>query len=195
MTADAYVQSVIDNVPSDLPLRDQIAMELRAHIAERLQHGQPLDDVLRNLGDPLTLAESYLAAEPLKSARFWSRAMAKIVDFAIILVGAVLLACLVWITLPRNIGPFAPVLGVIAFAFGFPLYTATAEYRSGRTVGKRLMGIRVVRESGARISLGQSLIRQLPLFAQIFVIDASFALFTERKQRAFELITKTRAVI
>ena len=56
------------------------------------------------------------------------------------------------------------------------------------------MGIRVVRESGARISLGQSVLRQLPFFAQFFFIDALFALFTERRQRAFELITKTRAV-
>ncbi len=93
MTADAYVQSVIDNVPRNLPLRDQIAKELGAHIAERMQHGQPLDDVLRNLGDPLKLAESYLAAEPLKSAPFWPRAMAKIVDFAIVL-GVAVLFCL-----------------------------------------------------------------------------------------------------
>src|SRR6266542_440298 len=118
MTADAYVQSVIDNVPRNLPLRDQIAKELGAHIAERMQHGQPLDDVLRNLGDPLKLAESYLAAEPLKSAPFWPRAMAKIVDFAI-------------------------VLGVaVPFGFAFPIYTALGEYESGWTVGKRLMGIR-----------------------------------------------------
>ena len=68
MTGDLYVQSVIDHVPHGLPLRDQIAMELRGHIAERVERGQPLDDVLRQLGDPLTLAESYLAAVPLKSA-------------------------------------------------------------------------------------------------------------------------------
>jgi uncharacterized RDD family membrane protein YckC len=73
-------------------------------------------------------------------------------------------------------------------------YTVIAEYRHGRTLGKRLMGIHVVRESGARISLGQSLLRQLPFFGQFFFIDALFALFTERRQRAFELLTKTRAV-
>ena len=56
------------------------------------------------------------------------------------------------------------------------------------------MGIHVVRESGARISLGQALLRQLPFFGQFFFIDALFALFTERRQRAFELLTKTRAV-
>jgi uncharacterized RDD family membrane protein YckC len=56
------------------------------------------------------------------------------------------------------------------------------------------MGIRVVRESGARIGLGQSCLRQLPFFGQFFFIDALFALFNERRQRAFELLTKTRTV-
>ena len=73
-------------------------------------------------------------------------------------------------------------------------YTIAAEHYAGQTVGKRLMGIHVVRESGARISLGQSAIRQLPLLGQIFFIDVLFALFTEKHQRAFELLSKTRVV-
>ena len=51
-----------------------------------------------------------------------------------------------------------------------------------------------MRESGAQIGLGQSLLRQLPFFAQFFWIDVWFALFTTRSQRAFEMLTKTRAV-
>jgi hypothetical protein len=43
--------------------------------------------------------------------------------------------------------------------------------------------------------LGQALLRQLPFFMQFFFVDALFALFTKRHQRAFELITKTRAVV
>jgi HAAS len=74
MTAEAYIQSVMDFVPLRMGLREQIAMELRSHIAERFEHGQPLDDVLRQFGDPRTLAESYLAAVPLRSAAFLPRA-------------------------------------------------------------------------------------------------------------------------
>src|SRR5207237_1290714 len=80
MTADVYIQSVMDRVPQGMPLRDQIAMELRSHIAERLEHGQSLDDVLRQLGDPLTLAESYLASVPLQSADALPRLAAKVLD-------------------------------------------------------------------------------------------------------------------
>ena len=62
------------------------------------------------------------------------------------------------------------------------------------TIGKRLLGLCVVRESGARISLGQSFVRQLPLMLEVFWVDVLFALFTERHQRAFELLSKTRVV-
>ena len=46
------------------------------------------------------------------------------------------------------------------------VYPVIAEYRYGKTVGKHLMGLRVVRESGARISFGQSVVRQLPMLSR-----------------------------
>jgi hypothetical protein len=92
MTGDLYVQSVINQVPHGLPLRDQIALELRGHIAERVANGQPLDEVLRRLGDPLTLAESYLAAVTFESAGLLPRLAAKLIDVAIVAVTAVAIA-------------------------------------------------------------------------------------------------------
>ena len=56
------------------------------------------------------------------------------------------------------------------------------------------MGLYVARETGTRISFGQAVVRQLPVFLQIFLIDALFALFTERHQRAFEMLSRTRTV-
>ncbi len=194
MTGDLYVQSVIDFVPLGLPLRDQIAMELRSHIAERLAHGQSLDDVLKQLGDPLTLAESYLAAVPLESASVANRVVAKIIDAVSVIAVALVISGILFAVLPREASVFLPVLCLLSIIFGLIGYTIAAEYRSGATIGKRLMHIRVVRESGGRISLGQALLRQLPFLGQFFFIDAAFALFTDRKQRAFEMLTKTRAI-
>lgn len=194
MTAEAFIQSVVDHVPPGLPLRDQIAMELRSHVAERLEQGQPLDEVLRQWGDPLTVAESYLSAVPLQSARFWPRAAAKIIDMLLACAGAAAVALLLWTVLSAEARGFVPLFCILTFTAGFPLYTALAEYRVGQTLGKRLMDIRVVRESGARIGLGQALLRQLPFLGQFYFIDVLFALFTDRRQRAFELLTKTRAV-
>lgn len=199
MTGDLYIQAVIDQIPAALPLRDQIAMELRAHIAERMAQGQPLDEILRQLGDPRRLAESYLASVPLTAAPIFARLVAKVIDAGIVclIVGAI--AAVMWLAWgPRvfvpDVFPWLPVVCILGSVFGFVGYTIYAEYHFGRTIGKKLMGIRVVRESGTRISLGQALLRQLPFFAQFFFIDALFVLFTEKHQRAFELITKTRAV-
>jgi uncharacterized RDD family membrane protein YckC len=75
-----------------------------------------------------------------------------------------------------------------------PLYTVLSEYCAGKTIGKWLTGLRVVRESGARIGLGQAFVRQLALVFQVFVFDCLFALFTEKRQRACELLSKTRVV-
>jgi uncharacterized RDD family membrane protein YckC len=189
---------VIDHVPSGLPLREQIAMELRGHIAERMAQGQPLDEILRQLGDPEKLAESYLAAIPLKSASIAARLGAKIID--VVLVAAIICIAFgvpilfTWPNLPPTFRYFVGPLALVVCAFGFAAYTVEQEYRRGATLGKRMMGVHVVRESGARISLGQALLRQLPFFMQFFFVDALFALFTKHHQRAFELITKTRAV-
>jgi uncharacterized RDD family membrane protein YckC len=194
MTGDLYVQSVIDHVPRELPLRDQIAMELRGHIAERVERGQPLGEVLQQLGDPLTLAESYLAAVPFEIAGLLPRLAAKLIDAATVAAVAVTIGVTLGAVLPMEASYLVPLLCISGAIVAFVAYTVIAEYRAGWTLGKRLMGIRVVRESGARISLGQSLLRQIPFIGQFFFIDALFALFTERHQRAFELLTKTRAI-
>jgi uncharacterized RDD family membrane protein YckC len=190
MSSDQYIHQVIDNLPNVDALRSQIAMELRSHIAERVERGQPVDEAIQQLGDPLTLAESYLAAVPLVSASFGDRAAAKVID---VLLFVVIGAPLTWLVWRGTVGPwFAFVPGLLAFAFWF--YTVFAEYLYGQTLGKYLLGLRVVRESGARITLGQAVVRQLPMLFQVALIDIFFALFTEKSQRAAELLSKTRVV-
>jgi uncharacterized RDD family membrane protein YckC len=195
---EQYIASVIEHIPAAKTLQSQIEMDLRSHIAERLDAGQPIDEVVRQLGDPATLAESYLNAVPLEAATFGSRLIAKMIDWLII-GGSGLGICLVIVLLVHltdtpAVAVFAAPIVIFLVAMGFPTYTAIAEYRTGQTVGKRMQGLRVVRESGARISLGQSWVRQLPWFLQIAIIDALFALFTDKSQRAFEIISKTRVV-
>jgi uncharacterized RDD family membrane protein YckC len=194
-TIEIYINRVLDALPRATPDRQQIATELRGHIAERTAAGQPEAEVLRQLGDPLALAESYLSAVPLESASFVARALAKFVDVACIVAVVVPVAWIVWTRLPAEIAPFAVLGAIVTVSWAFAAYTVIAEARRGQTLGKQLLGLRVVRESGARIGLGQSIVRQLPLFLEVFWIDVLFALFTERSQRAFEMLSKTRTVI
>jgi uncharacterized RDD family membrane protein YckC len=197
MNADqSYIDQVLAQLPRDARLREQVAMELRSHIAERVEHGQTVEDALRHFGDPVVLAESYLAAIPLIAASFWPRAAARLMDFFGIMSFFVPIACLLYFTLPRlelvMIAGVA-VLGTLLIAGA--IYPVVAEYKYGKTVGKHLMGLRVVRESGARISFGQAVVRQLPMLTQVWWIDVLFALFTDKHQRAFEVLSKTRVVV
>jgi uncharacterized RDD family membrane protein YckC len=192
MTADEYIAIVIDRMPVDTPMRRQIADELRAHIDERTRQGHALADILQQLGDPEKLAESYVAAIPLDVVPFGTRAAAKIIDAMLAIVPVAILCS---VLAPKDIALPALVVGMGLLACPiFMFYTIIAESRTSQTFGKRLMGTRVVREAGTRISIGQAIVRQLPWLFQIFWIDAFFALFTERHQRAFELLSKTRVV-
>lgn len=193
-TADLYINRVLDQLPRTTPRREQIATELRGHIAERTAAGQSEADVLRHLGDPRELANSYLAAVPLVPVSFGRRAVAKFIDIVLLVAVTVPLAWAAWGSMPEQFAPFAIAGALLSGSITFAIYVIVAEARLGQTVGKRAVGIRVVRESGARISVGQSIVRQLPIMLQVFWIDVLFALFTEKNQRAFELLSKTRVV-
>lgn len=194
MTTDAYLEQVLAHLPRNTPNRQQIALELRGHIEERLASGQPLAEVLGQLGDPATLAASYLAGVPQQAADFGARVMAKVVDL-LGLLAIVAMFVVLFIASSNEALKFLWLCAAVLVAgFGFALYTIVAEWRSGQTFGKRRYGLLVVQETGAPITLGQSIVRQLSLVLQVFWIDAMFALFTERRQRAFELLSKTRVV-
>ncbi len=187
----SYIDRVITQLPRERSLREQVAMELRSHIAERVEHGNTVEEALRQLGDPVALAESYLTAVPLIPVSFWRRAAAKLLDVILfVAVCAPFVALMVY----RSHFVAAVWLAVLLMAIG-AFYPLVAEYLYGKTLGKHWLGLRVVRESGARISFGQSVVRQLPVFLEVFWIDVLFALFTEKHQRAFELLSKTRVVV
>ena len=90
---------------------------------------------------------------------------------------------------------FMPLLVILTVSLAFLVYTVVSEWQWGQTIGKYLLGVRAVRESGARVSIGQAVVRHLPVILQVFWIDAFFALFTEKHQRAFEMLSKTRVVL
>jgi uncharacterized RDD family membrane protein YckC len=198
MTIDDYVNDVLSRMPAGTPRREQIGTELRGHIAERLAQGRALDDILRDLGDPGALADSYLAEVPLMLPPHGRRILAKLVDFVLIvfMFAAIVIpsASLTALNVGEEFVWIALCLSFVAGGILASLYTVVLEWRYGYTVGKYLSGLRVVRESGARISFGQSVVRQLPVFLQVGWVDAMFALFTDKRQRAFELLSKTRCV-
>lgn len=193
--ANDYIRSVTHCLPPAGQMRERIEMELRVIVAEQLERGRELKDVLRQLGDPSTLAESYLASSPLVTAPLTRRIGAKLADLAFVAIAIVPALVMAGRALQPEMAALVVVAGLVGGAVGFGAGTIGMEYWLGQTPGKRLLGLQVVRESGAAIGLGQALVRQLPVFFQFYWVDVLFAFFTPRRQRAFELLSKTRVVM
>jgi uncharacterized RDD family membrane protein YckC len=194
MTVESYLAQLADAMPRMMPEREQIVADVRAHIEEELQRGEALDAVLARFGDPAYLAASYLSEVPLISASFWRRAAAMAIDVAIPAAIAVALAVMAGQISPDTMLFDAAIVGVFAVTIGFVAYILVGESRFGQTLGKHWLDLLVVRESGARISVGQAIVRLLPCVLHVWWIDVFFALFTDKRQRAFELLSKTRVV-
>ena len=192
MTIEGYLAQLGDAMPGMLPERGQIVADVRAHIEEGMQRGEALDAVLARLGDPANLAASYLSEVPLVSASLGRRAVAMAIDVAIPVVIAVLAE--LFVTTGRVSRDTMLIVLGFAVTTGFITYILVGETRLGQTLGKHWLNLLVVRESGARISVGQAIVRLLPCLLHVWFIDVVFALFTERHQRAFELLSKTRVV-
>ena len=71
---DDYISRVTSRIPLNTPLRTRIALDLRgARSPSGSSAASRSTTCCAQLGSPEALAESYLAAEPLVAATFWSR--------------------------------------------------------------------------------------------------------------------------
>lgn len=194
-TTNDYIKAAIDHLPRGGSTRARIEMEIHVIIAEQLERGRTQEEILRQLGDPRSLAESYLSAAPLVNAPLSRRIGAKLADIAMVGIAVVPGLVIAGQMLTPETAGMVVVAGLIGGGVGYGVCTIGMEYWSGQTIGKRLFGLLVVRESGAAISLGQSIVRQIPILLQMYWIDVLFAFFTPKQQRAFELLSKTRVVM
>ena len=93
---------------------------------------------------------------------------------------------------------------ILIISFSWFLYRFFTESRmNGQTFGKRLLGVRVVKENGYPVTTRDILVRELvfvligmiPFFGFfIFIINVILVAFTGKKQAIHDLIAKTMVV-
>ncbi len=133
-----------------------------------------------------------------------SRFLAWVVDTAVTVAIAIALAVFVQILaalefLASHSVGFAPAAMVILwFLIDWGYFILLESVWSGQTVGKRVMGLRVIQESGVRVGFYQSVIRnllrpvdRLPFF---YFVGGLAALFTQSQQRLGDLLAGTIVV-
>jgi len=197
--ADRYIDDVMRNVFASVEDRERLEADLRSHFSDAEAEGRSPRGIIEGLGSPEEVAAAFNAERELRYAGFWQRLVAFVGD-------AGLLMCVVLPVL--TLGFLAGVVGeepksvsivwLIPFGLLFLallglgiFYFPLLEAHFGKTLGKHLMRIRVVREDGSPIGLGQAFVRRLSFYFDFLWVDALFVPFTDKKQRALDIIAKT----
>ncbi|MDX1660925.1 MAG: RDD family protein [Gemmatimonadota bacterium] len=198
---DRYVEDVMRHIAPGIPDRHRIEEDLRMHLAERIEAEGDRSRALDRMGDPEEVARSFLDAIDPPLATAGDRLGAFLLDAGICAVLLMLASLVVAAILdPSGTESVSALEGVqvflLATVFIAPalLYFPVLEERFGQTPGKRLFDIYVAKESGERAGLGATVVRRLSLLFEIWPIDALFVFFTEKRQRAFDILAKTIVV-
>lgn len=140
----------------------------------------------------------------------WSAPVAPVLAYASLWsrLGALLIDCIVYLAVYLLVttltGGFATDDGAVSFgATGLtavllwlagPLYWVGMETRTGATLGKRALNLRVVSTDGGPIGFGQAVVRYLLLFVDTFafgLVGLITAKASDRRQRVGDRVAKT----
>lgn len=127
-----------------------------------------------------------------------ARIGAQIVDLLVLFVQ--MLAVSVGLAVLLRPDTEASIRGFVYLSFlTLPVYGGLLEgYWNGQTVGKRLLGIKVVDSRGDEASVGQAIVRNLPAVVLFSWVTSAVALasiaMTDRRQRVFDSFAGTYVV-
>lgn len=206
-TIEEYVGAVIKHIPPCLPERSRIASDLRSHLSDLVDAGETAGEAIARMGAAGEVAREFLSGISLRPASVLRRTAAFALDIGLGVIILVLVVMFVsgpasWSSL-GELSPKEALLAVIILLAASDFYMAVLyfpiiEMLLGQTLGKRAFGLCVVREDGTRTTLFPAIVRRIAFFPFIsvglFVFDVAFAVFTQRRQRAFDLIARTMVV-
>lgn len=196
---DRYIDDVLRHVFATSEDRSRLEADLRSHFAEAEAEGRTPREITEGLGTPEEVAAAFNADREFRYAGFWQRLFAFFGDMGLLTLLVIpILGVGLFLGIVGEEPGEMPILWIvfcvfmmIALAGVFIFYFPLLEGHYGKTLGKHLMGIRVVRENGAAIGLGQAFVRRLSLYFEMLWIDSLFIPFTEKKQRALDIVAKT----
>jgi uncharacterized RDD family membrane protein YckC len=135
----------------------------------------------------------------LRPASFAARTVAALID-AVAVVAAAILAFLAFAALPpvadQAAGTVLALVLVLVLLVGLPVTVETLS--RGRSLGKLVMGLRVVRDDGGAIRFRHALIRGLVGFLELYLMLGSVAvaaaLMNSRSKRLGDMVAGTYAL-
>ncbi|MTH53655.1 RDD family protein [Bacillus mangrovi] len=132
-----------------------------------------------------------------KYAGFWIRCAAFLIDYAILSLIFIIPSIMMIggdpaenTTMRFSIFTFALVPAVILY------FTILPMTKWQGTIGKKLLGLKIINENGGRVSPGQAILRYIGYVISnaIFTVGFIMAAFTDRKRGLHDMIAKTYVV-
>jgi uncharacterized RDD family membrane protein YckC len=167
-------------------------------------------------GPPVPAASGVLSGTRVL-AGWWSRVGAALIDGWIVGLGSIVL--LIALTAPFGIGFFADEnVGVVSIIVGFMFATlcvtivaflyapAMMARTNGQTLGRMVLGIRVVRAKGQPMTFGWAMLREVAVKALLFgiassltfglasLLDVLWPLWDEENRALHDFIVDTRVI-
>lgn len=206
-SSEQYIQAVLRSIHAPAADEQRIAAELRSHFQSAQEAGESLHSIETRLGSPVEVAEAYMAQIPLIYAGFLLRLAAFVIDMCIIVaIGSLLSFFVIFCT---NLVPDHPIgieilLGAVLIGLAVSgslvilglvlLYFPVLEGRFGKTPGKHLFGLWVLKENGLPVGYKEAFIRRLTFYFEMLPVDSLFIPFTGKKQRGFDIVARTVVV-
>ena len=201
VTMDRYIDTVLGNIYAPPKKLAHFEAWLRLQVSHLHEKGFENGQIIQTLGAPEDLALEMMnddVTTRLHYAGFFRRFPALVVDLALMAVINALPFAFVAATLGDGNPPPPLVimaLTTLAAIFLFiPGFFMMMEATRGRTPGKRLLGLRVVRTNGDPITFKDAFLRTITLMSPLLPIDLLTGLFTKRKQRLADLVAGTVVV-
>lgn len=209
---DTLVEDVLRLVHTSPEDRQRIEADLRAHFQAATDSGKSASETLARMGSAQEIARELMSQVGLRYASFWQRLAAFAIDMVILLSAAGILAILTatlsnfpetvvpntygaendWIrTVVAGVWIVLTIISGVGTVGVVVLYFPILEGRFGQTPGKRLLGLRVLKEDGLPIGYKEAVLRRLSFYFEFFALDGLFALFTGKRQRAMDIVART----
>ena len=207
---DGYIKEISELLPYPSNQKTPILKELRKDVQDAMGAEKRPPSVV--FGSPIEVAKNISIAKDwgYKNASWPIRFSAFIIDM-IITLGVVGIFAFIRLVISDNemthwyfwhkdfsFGFLFIVIPVVAFLLG---YFVIMEKSYSTTLGKRLLGLTVVDESGIRITWAQSLIRnftKVPILTSFLPFDFLFGILSEktqgRKQRVLDFVAGTNVI-
>ncbi len=207
---DGYIKEISDLLPYPNNQKTPVLEELRKDVQDAMESEKRPPSVV--FGSPIEVAKNISFAQDwgYKNASWLVRFVAFIIDIILTLgvfVSFAVLRFLIsesemtyWYLWHKDFtfGFLFVSIPVIAFLLS---YFVIMEKSYSTTLGKRLLGLTVVDESGIRITWNQSLIRnftKVPVLTTFLPFDLLFGILSEktqgRKQRVLDFVAGTNVI-